>query len=316
MSQSPLVSVLIPCYNVSQYVGKAINSILTQSYEKLEVWLIDDASTDDTLLKLKTIKDPRVRVIEFKENTQKIGAVNTVLKEVNGDLITFQDADDWSELDRISEQVKQFSKEPELGICFTNYRYFGAVNQLPQRVALTDDELKEQFFNFRKIKASHFSPTNCPSMMITREVLNSIGGYHGYFKGRVAEDIHWIYRILKEFPGITIDKPLYNYNVRSNSFTGLQSTGENAKYAYSWQLLEKIIHKDFYEGTDVLNTYSEKELLELELIACEEALVENIRASLEMKTNYESSVSYKLGKLLLTPFHILKKELSRFFFKL
>ena len=48
----PLVSVIIPCYNVSEFVEKAIHSILKQSYSKLEIWIIDDASTDDGALVL------------------------------------------------------------------------------------------------------------------------------------------------------------------------------------------------------------------------------------------------------------------------
>src|SRR5665647_1346838 len=101
MENSYLVSVIIPCYNVSAYVKKAISSILDQTFTNLEILIIDDASTDDTLAQISSIKDERVRVIEFKVNTHKIGAVNDVLKKVNGDYITFQDADDWSEPTRI-----------------------------------------------------------------------------------------------------------------------------------------------------------------------------------------------------------------------
>ena len=56
MEFSPKISVIIPCYNVAMYVEKAVNSILSQSYKNLEVWIIDDGSTDDTLEKIKAIK--------------------------------------------------------------------------------------------------------------------------------------------------------------------------------------------------------------------------------------------------------------------
>ena len=68
---TPLVSIIIPCYNVSGYVEKAVTSILNQSYNNLEIFLIDDASTDDTWQKIKSFKDARIKVIAFKENTQK-----------------------------------------------------------------------------------------------------------------------------------------------------------------------------------------------------------------------------------------------------
>ena len=122
---SPLISVIIPCYNVSPYVERAVTSILSQTYKNLEIWIIDDASTDDTLQKIKSFSDDRIHIVPISKNTQKVGAVNEVLKRVTGDYIAFQDADDWSEPDRLQKQLNEFDKDPQLGICFTNYRYVG-----------------------------------------------------------------------------------------------------------------------------------------------------------------------------------------------
>ncbi|QCR22173.1 glycosyltransferase [Pontibacter sp. SGAir0037] len=305
--QRPLVSVLIPCYNVSEFVERAVYSILNQSYDHLEVWLIDDASTDKTLSILNKIEDKRINIVSFEENTKKIGAVNSVLKKVNGKFITFQDADDWSDPDRIAEQVSQFLLNPDLGICFTGYKYFGNSNAQPRQIALTDVDLKKEFLNFWKNRDIIVAPTVCSSMMITQEVLKSTGGYHEYFRGRVAEDIHWIYRILKNYPGITVNKPLYHYNIREGSFTQQQFTGKNAKQAYSWHLLSKIIHKDIYENIDLLMDVNKEELLKTELLACEEALTESILAARQLQENYERSMSFRIGKLLLKPIHLFYK---------
>ena len=56
MQYNPLVSVIIPCYNVSSYVQKAIRSVLEQTYANLEIWIVDDASTDDTPDKIMQIR--------------------------------------------------------------------------------------------------------------------------------------------------------------------------------------------------------------------------------------------------------------------
>ncbi|MGN6605053.1 MAG: glycosyltransferase family 2 protein [Ginsengibacter sp.] len=304
--KDPLVTVLISCYNVEDYVQQAIHSILKQSYENLEIWIIDDASTDNTLLKINTIKDARIKVMQFKENTKKVGAVNEVLQKVKGDYIAFQDADDWSEPDRIKMQLQQFTKDPELGICFTGYRYIGKKVSLPAKISLTNDELKREFLDFYKNDIKRNS-TVCPSMMISREALLRTKGYSSYFSGRVAEDVQWIYRILKDFKGITIDQPLYNYRLREGSFTQIQSAGANAKYAYSWELLSKIIHKDVYEGIDVLSPGNRELLNQLELEACEEALVKAIKLLNGTRSAYENSTNFRLGKLLLKPLRALKK---------
>lgn len=307
MYNRPLVSVLIPCYNVSAYVEKAIHSILGQTYTTLEVLVIDDASTDDSLELIKSFKDPRIRVIEFKENTQKIGAVNTVLREVKGELICFQDADDWSDVNRINKQVEKFKEDPALGICFTNYRYINKKGLLENKIAISDEALKNEFLNFgHKIDMSAF-PTICATMMITKEVLNKTGGYHPFFVGRVAEDTHWIYRILKTNKGFALNDILYFINEHEESLTGNQFSGKNAKAAYSWKLLAKIIYKDIYENTDVLDSKHSQLLKELELQACEEALMENIQRYNSTKDNYEKSHSFRLGNFLLAPIRFLKK---------
>lgn len=302
-----LVSIIIPCYNVSDYLQKAIYSILFQSYANLEIWIIDDASTDDTLKKINAIKDKRINVIAFRENTQKVGAVNEVLQKVTGDYIAFQDADDWSEPGRIEEQVKAFHKDEELGICFTNYRYVDKKKFLPGKISLSNEELRNEFLNYTYKRPAGMSPTNCPTMMISRAALQKTKGYSPYFAGRVAEDIQWIYRILKDFKGITIDKALYNYSIRDGSFSEIQSKGIRPKYIYSWQLLSKIIYKDVHEGIDVLMPANHDLLKKLELEACEDALAEKTQELNRIIHVYETSMSFRMGKWLLTPWRMFKK---------
>jgi glycosyltransferase involved in cell wall biosynthesis len=304
--ESPLVSVIIPCYNVSAYVTKAVLSIIGQSYTNLEILIIDDASTDDTLTQIRSIKDDRISIFEFKQNTQKIGAVNEVLQKSRGAYILFQDADDWSEPNRIVEQLKEFEADKELGICFTNFRYIRKKIFLPGRLALTNDELRNGFFNFLSQAENKFTLPVCAGMMISKEALKQTKGYHPYFAGRVAEDIHWVYRILKEFKGITINEVLYNYRIREGSLTQLQFVGKSAKYAYSWQLLSKIIYNDIYKGIDVLDAVHVDFLNKLELEACEEALLQNIQLVNDTTHTFKKSVSFKIGRFVLSPLRWLQ----------
>jgi glycosyltransferase involved in cell wall biosynthesis len=306
-SEFPLVSVIIPCYNVSEFVEKALESILTQTYINLEVWVVDDASTDDTLQKIKRIADDRIKIIAYNQNTQKIGAVNEVLKKVTGELICFQDSDDWSEPMRIQKQVDQFRLNQKLGICFTNYRYTGKRSGTPERISISNDELKDEFLEYGQRKNTSFDTTICGTMMISKQVLKSTGGYHPYFKGRVGEDIHWIYRILKQFSGITIPEVLYNYCAREGSFTGMQFAGRNAKYAYSWPLIRKIIFKDVHEDVDVLSVENKQLLHQLELEACEEALVESIQLRNQIINSYQTSRVFIIGETILRPFRTIRR---------
>lgn len=309
--QNSLVSVLIPCYNVSAYIEKAIQSILDQTYNNLEVLIIDDASTDDTLKKIKSFNDCRIRVIEFKDNTKKIGAVNKVLKQVNGVFICFQDADDWSEPTRIEKQVKQFLINNKLGICFTAYKMIGDIGDTPFPISLSDEDLRDEFLDFGYKKNKNYHATCCPSMMISNKVLNDFCGYDSYFSGRVGEDIHWIYRILKKFQGVTLNEHLYNYTVRIDSLTGNQYMGKNPKAAYAWNILSVIIRMDIYDNIDVLDSKYSLLLKDLELKACEEALVESIHRCILIKEKYEKSRSYRIGNFILVPVRILTNEIRK-----
>lgn len=307
MVVAPLVSVIIPCYNVSAYIKKAVTSIINQTYTNLEIILVDDASTDNTLEIINSIDDPRIKRIAFKENTRKIGAVNAALNLATGAFIAFQDADDWSELNKIEKQVSQFGEAIDLGVCFTKYRIINQKISVPEKIAKTDNELKDEFLKFGNRELTHLAPTMCATMMISRAVLNDTKGYHSYFSGRVAEDSHWVYRILKIYKGIAVNEPLYNINIREGSLTNIQFSGRNAKASYSWCLLSKIIAKDINENVDLLSVENEYELLETELKACEEVLIESIIMINKTRVAYESSRSYQLGNFLLTPIRLYNK---------
>ena len=304
---SPLVSVLIPCYNVAPFVKEAIDSIINQTYKNLEIWLIDDASTDKTRSILESYNDKRIKKVFYDVNTKKIGAVNDVLKMTSGSFVCFQDADDYSKYDRIQKQVNFLLNNSDTEICFTGYEYVGDVIKNAVNFSLSNLDLIDEFLNFKAKKGPGKDPTCCPSMMITNNVINIENGYHQYFSGRVAEDAHWIYRILKHTKGGVINEVLYHYRTRQGSFTQDQLSGKSAKYAYSWNLLERIIQKDIKENIDLLHPVNNELLKQIELESCEEALLESIVDSHRIKNAYENSRSFKIGRFFLAPLNLIRR---------
>lgn len=95
---NPLISVIVPAYNIAPYIERCINSILSQTYKNIEIMLIDDGSTDDTPAIVDKIaeKDSRVRVFHI-ENEGVSNARNTALDNLTGDYISIIDGDDWVE---------------------------------------------------------------------------------------------------------------------------------------------------------------------------------------------------------------------------
>ena len=96
-----LVSIIVPIYNVEQYLRKCLNSIIAQEYQNWECLLIDDYSPDNSVLICKEFckKDPRFRYIK-KEHNEGLGfARNTGLDNAKGDYISFVDSDDYIQPD-------------------------------------------------------------------------------------------------------------------------------------------------------------------------------------------------------------------------
>ncbi|MFA6939912.1 MAG: glycosyltransferase [Clostridiaceae bacterium] len=102
----PLVSIVIPIYNVERYINKCIDTIINQTYSNLEIILIDDGSTDDSgrICEEYSLKDKRIKVIH-KKNSGVSSARNDGIKAATGDYIYFIDSDDFVELDLIKTAV-------------------------------------------------------------------------------------------------------------------------------------------------------------------------------------------------------------------
>ncbi|SDD33236.1 glycosyltransferase family 2 protein [Natrinema hispanicum] len=119
-STSPLVSVVIPTYNRSEVIGNAISSGLNQTFDDLEILVVDDGSTDQTKKVVSTFTDERVRYIPLAENQGANAARNTGVRQANGDLIAFLDADDEWQSDKIEKQVTRFDEVgADVGLVYT-----------------------------------------------------------------------------------------------------------------------------------------------------------------------------------------------------
>lgn len=116
----PLVSVIVPIYNVEKYLHDCINSIICQSYEKLEIILVDDGSTDSSPEIADSFSDTRIRVYH-RQNGGVLKARNFGVDNANGDFLAFVDADDTIAKDYIKFLVENALKNnADISICISN----------------------------------------------------------------------------------------------------------------------------------------------------------------------------------------------------
>lgn len=120
MSQQPLVSVLIPCWNAEQFIHDAIQSALSQTWPSVEIIVVDDGSTDASVSVIRDIADRRVMLVQQK-NAGASAARNHALRVAQGDYIQFLDADDLLSPDKVESQVDELLNcdKRTLGICAT-----------------------------------------------------------------------------------------------------------------------------------------------------------------------------------------------------
>lgn len=121
MERQPLISIIIPVYNVEQYLDECMASVLNQTYANLEIVLVDDGSKDRSpeLCDSYAVKDERVKVIH-KENGGPMSACIAGVERAKGEYLAFMDSDDWVDLTMVEELVKETTGDVKEMIC-SNY---------------------------------------------------------------------------------------------------------------------------------------------------------------------------------------------------
>jgi glycosyltransferase involved in cell wall biosynthesis len=214
----PLVSIIVPCYNVEKYLGRCINSILNQTYNNIEILLVDDGSTDnsgkiaDELAK----KDQRIKVIH-KLNEGLGFARNSAINIVTGDFITTIDSDD---------------------IVSNNYieKFLSLINKYNSDIAVS------QFITFKEIipfvredyyKEGALSPYEAVKTMFYQAKFDTSAWAKLYktslFNGvryshtAISEDLETTYKLMLKSKKIAYTmEPTYFYYLRNDSMTGCQ----------------------------------------------------------------------------------------------
>lgn len=178
---NPLVSIIVPVYNVEQYLDECLNSIRQQTYENLEIIVIEDCSTDNSLNTLiKHLEDSRVKLIQHEKNSGLSAARNTGIDAAKGDYIIFVDSDDLVHLSLIELCVK-YAIVNDADLITYNFKVFEDGIKLNPQLCLSDvDNLKvleqgENYFNQQHFAWLKFIRT---SLVKSKRLYFPIGLYY------------------------------------------------------------------------------------------------------------------------------------------
>lgn len=225
MKSRPLVSILIPSYNHEKYVDDCMKSILAQSYDNLEVIIIDDCSQDKTYEKLLAWKErlqKKTQNVSIVRNEQNIGVtktLNKMLRKCQGKYIKTIASDDFFLPNGICDMVDFFENHPECGLIFAN----GIIGNRDTHYPVENEKEYALYYQMRpeltgnlieKMYENNF--IFAPGQMFSREVYVQIGG----FDEEIAiEDWDYYMRIVMVSPVAYLDRPVVMYRYTNTSMT-------------------------------------------------------------------------------------------------
>lgn len=203
----PLVSVVLPTYNGGATLPDAVRSILNQTYQNLELIVVDDASTQDIPAALvEFAASPKLRIIRNEKNSGLAASLNAGIAVARGSFIARMDDDDYSLPSRLAEQVKLLQAQPEIDVVGTGVAFYDReLHFIRDHLFPADHEAIVRFLR-------RGNPLAHPTVMFRREFIQRAGGYDARL--RRMEDLELWGRMARSCRYANIPKVLLRYRVR------------------------------------------------------------------------------------------------------
>lgn len=239
--ESEKVSIIVPVYNASAFLSRCIESICNQSYRNLELILIDDGSTDNSLEICQAFSNEYtfIKVI-VQPNRGVSEARNAGIQAATGDFITFVDSDDWLDINTV-ETATEFLQKYHADVVTYGWRRVSEDSEdikecVKQFEVIEDNQLiiKRILKNYSALGGGY--PWN---KLWRRDILQTIELFESelfYF-----EDLEWVIRMMTHIRKMVVcPLPLYNYYIRTSSVTNCPGNKEKNELSYH-QSIEKIL---------------------------------------------------------------------------
>lgn len=224
---SHLVSVLIPLYNKEAYVAQTVASALAQTHQHLEVLVIDDGSSDDSLRALRSLNDPRLRLIS-RENRGANATRNELLELAAGEFVQLLDADDLIRPTKVADQLKLMSKGVDGVLC----RYSVSPD------VITKDPDSHPMFGFDLVGFLADEGVVTVAPLYRRDALLRAGGFDESLSASQEYELHLRLALTGEWSNVLcVDKDLATWRRVGQSISSNNAT----VYAAKVQALKSLL---------------------------------------------------------------------------
>ncbi|WP_026952173.1 glycosyltransferase family 2 protein [Algoriphagus mannitolivorans] len=210
-----MISIIVPCFNMGEYLSEAIESVFSSFSEKFEIIIVNDGSTEaETIALLNSFEGNSKIKIVHQENQGLASARNVGVENSKGELLFFLDADNIVLPEYPLLAIKEFLNNPRLGVAYGRPLFFGEVESVPR--------FQTREFNFNSLLSGNFIDA---CAFIRKTAFNSVDGFSvdNRLQGWDDWDL-WIKVYLANWDFKYIDKYCYKYRVRSNSMLGSSSS--------------------------------------------------------------------------------------------
>ena len=216
-----LVSVCIPCYQGAAYLGQAIDSVLGQTLQDVELLVIDDGSTDGTDRLVRSYADPRLRYLRNPHNLGPEGNWNRCLEEAQGRFIKILPQDDVLAPDCLARQaaILQSDTEEQLALVFSSRTVIDSHGKvlLQRGYRSTDGRLDAQALRRKCLRHGTNLVGEPGAVLFRRNLSRQVGGFNGEI-GYVIDLDYW-FRLLEHGDAYFLAAPLASFRVSSCSWS-------------------------------------------------------------------------------------------------
>ena len=206
MNSEKKVSIVLPTYNGERYLAQSIESVLTQTYENLELIIVDDCSTDETpeIIRRFAERDSRIQVIRNAENQKLPRSLNIGFRQASGGVLTWTSDDNFYEDRAIEVMVQTLEQNPDCGMVYCDMTCIYEDGVRLRRPAMD----MERFYVDDVVGAC---------FLYRRQVLETVGEYDPDMA--LVEDYDYWLRIRRQYEVLHIPQRLYQYRFHSGSLT-------------------------------------------------------------------------------------------------
>lgn len=203
MIKSPLVSVVIPCYNHEKYVEQSLDSVFNQTYDNIELIVIDDGSSDNSVSVVKKIREENDFIFITQTNIGVCKTLNKAVSLSKGKYIALLASDDYWDTTKIEKQVSRLELNPNSEFCFTQAIEFENSTTKNDRIfpnkTMTGNVLNQVFVR-QHVPAG--------SMMFSRSLFDALLGFDENLK---EEDWDFVIRSAAQTEFSAVNEPLFYY---------------------------------------------------------------------------------------------------------